>query len=261
MQQVPRDVYIRSIIGTSKDRRFIEADFSQVELRIAAMLSRDRALTHAFNSGGDPHTETAAKVLRKAPELITKDERKMAKAVNFGFLYGMGAKKFQVYAKEKYGTEVTMEEAQAYRKAFFEQYSGLPIWHERQRRLVRNTARVQSPIGRVRHLPNIESTDDMVVGEAEREAINSPVQGFASDLTVLSMVLLSQKLNPKKCRLIGNVHDSIMFESTADYAEQAAVIIKHTMEHLPIKRLFGYQPTVPIEADVTIGTHWGEKGS
>jgi len=258
MQQVPRDVYIRSIIGTKPGWKFIEADFSQIELRIAAMFSRDPALTRAFKTGGDPHRETAAKVLGKAPDLISKEERKMAKAVNFGFLYGMGARKFKTYADEKYDVQVSMEEAYRYREAFFEQYRGLPAWHERQRRLVRNLQAVNSPLGRIRHLPTILSTDEEIQAQAERDAINSPVQGMASDLTVLSMVYLHQRLDPRKARIIGNVHDSILLEAREAYAEETANIVKEVMENLPLKKLFGYSPSIPIEAEVTISQHWGE---
>jgi DNA polymerase-1 len=258
MQQVPRDTMIRSIIGSRKGWTFIEADFAQIELRIAAMVSRDEELTRAFRTGTDPHLDTAVSILRKPPSQITKEERKMAKAVNFGFLYGMGARKFQVYADEKYGTKVTPEEAQAYRKAFFELYKALPAWHNRQRRLVRADGYVTSPIGRIRHLDSINSSEDFVQGEAEREAINAPVQGLASDFTVLSMVLLLEKLDLSKARIIGNVHDSILLEAKDEYAEEAAALVKETMENLPIYRLFGYRTTVPIEADVTSGTHWGE---
>jgi DNA polymerase-1 len=260
MQQVPRDLYIRSIIGSRPGWKFIEADFSQVELRIAAMLSRDPALTKAFTSGGDPHTETASRVLGKDPSLITKEERKIAKAVNFGFLYGMGWRKFRTYADEKYQTKVTDEEAKAYRVAFFEQYRGLPAWHDRQRRLVRNLQFVQSPIGRIRHLPTILSTDEGVQAEAEREAINSPVQGFASDLTILSMVLLQDHYSGRRdVRIIGNVHDSILLEAREDVVKEVATTVKEIMENLPLKRLFGFSPTIPIEAEVIISQHWGEK--
>jgi DNA polymerase-1 len=262
MQQVPRDLYIRSIIGARQGWKFIEADFSQVELRIAAMFSRDPALTKAFTTGGDPHTETAARILGKDPSAITKEERKMAKAVNFGFLYGMWWKKFRSYADEKFQIKVSIEEAKAYREAFFEQYRGIPAWHDRQRRLVQNLQYVQSPIGRIRHLPTILSTDEGVQSEAEREAINAPVQGFASDLTVLSMVVLAAKLStdyPKRARILGNVHDSIILEAREEVAEEVGVVVKGVMETLPIHRLFGYKMTIPIEADVMIGQHWGEK--
>lgn len=270
MQQVPRDILIRSIIGFSpeaqqrrkakgaEERRFVEADFSQIELRLAAMFSRDPALTKAFKSGDDPHRETAAAVSGKAPEKITKEERKMAKAVNFGFLYGMGAKKFRVYADEKYGVKVSDEEARAYRKAFFNKYKALLPWHDRQRRLVRNLEHVTSPIGRIRHLPNIQSEDEGLQAQAEREAINSPVQGLASDLTVLSMVLLHERLDSTRGRIIGNVHDAVLFEIDDSYVAEATEIIRETMEHLPLKRYFGFVPTVPIHVDITVSDHWGE---
>lgn len=258
MQQVPRNTYIRSIVGSRDGWTFIEADFAQIELRIAAMLSRDEELTRAFNTGTDPHLDTAVSILHKAPSDITKEERKMAKAVNFGFLYGMGAKKFQIYADEKYETKVTLEEAKAYREAFFKQYRGLPAWHERQRRLVRANGWVQSPIGRIRHLDTINSTEQFVQGEAEREAINAPVQGLASDFTVLSMVILQQRLDTTKAKIIGNVHDSILLEAKDEYALEAARLVKDTMETLPLQRLFGWKPSVPIIADVQTGKHWGE---
>lgn len=256
MQQVPRDLFIRSIIGSEAGWSFIEADFSQVELRIAAMFSNDRTLIRTFRSGGDPHTETATKILGRPP--ADKEERKMAKAVNFGFLYGMGWKKFKVYAKEKYNVEVTETEAKEWRRQFFEQYAALPRWHERQRRLVQNLAQVSSPIGRIRHLPAINSVDEGLQAGAEREAINAPVQGFASDLTVLAMVRLHDLLDRSRSRIIGNVHDSILFEVRDEYAEEAAALIKHTMENLPLKKMFGVTMTVPIEAEVQVGKHWGE---
>ena len=259
MQQVPRDVYIRSIIGTKPGWVWIEADFSQIELRLAAMFSRDPALTKAFKTGGDPHLETASRILGKPPESVTKEERKLAKAVNFGFLYGMWWKKFRSYAFEKFDLTVSAEQAKGYREAFFTQYKALEAWHERQRRVVNNLHQVQSPIGRIRHLPTILSTDEEVRSEAERQAINSPVQGFAGDLTVLSMVLLFEKLDHKNAKIIGNVHDSIMFEVREEVAEETAKTIKSTMENLPLKKMFGFQSTIPIEADVTISRHWGEQ--
>jgi uracil-DNA glycosylase family 4 len=257
MQQVPRDTYIRGIIGARPGWRLIEADFSQIELRIAAMLSRDTELTNAFNNNEDPHMQTAMSVLHRPASEISKEERKMAKAVNFGFLYGMGARKFQIYAKEKYDTEVTEAESKAYRNAFFARYRGLPAWHDRQRRLVRTLGYVQSPIGRIRHLPTIHSSDEGVVAEAERQAINSPVQGLASDFTVLSMVLLHGQLDPKVARILGNLHDAVILEVREDSADDVAALVKRTMENLPLKRYFGFKPTVPILADVQIIQHWG----
>lgn len=258
MQQVPRDPYIRSILGSRPGWKFLEADFSQIELRIAAMFSRDRALTKTFLEGGDPHAETAARVLGIPQEQVTKEQRKMAKAVNFGFLYGMWWKKFRVYADEKYNVQVSDDDAKAYRAAFFTQYSGLEPWHNRQRRLVNANHQVHSPTGRIRHLPTILSVDSDIQQEAERQAINSPVQGFASDLTILAMTILHENLDRKKVKIIGNVHDSVVLEAREEIAEEVAKRVKYVMEHLPLKKLFGFKPTVPIEAEVSIGQHWSE---
>lgn len=269
MQQVPRNTFIRGIIGFSSEfndkrvkkgkqpLRFVEADFAQIELRLAAMAARDHTLIKTFREGGDPHMETAVKITGKSAKHISKEERKMAKAVNFGFLYGMGHKKFRTYADEKYQVKVSEEEAKEWRKTFFKQYRALLPWHDRQRRLVRNLSHVSSPIGRTRHLPNIESTDEGLQAQAEREAINSPVQGLASDLTVLSMVLLNRKLDSNRGRVIGNVHDSVLFEIADDYVAEASQIIKQTMENLPLKKYFGWKPTVPIVVDISVSDHWG----
>jgi len=164
-----------------------------------------------------------------------------------------------VYADQNYDVQVSLDEAKEYRKAFFDQYQGLPAWHARMRRTVQNLQYVTSPTGRVRHLPTILSTDEAVSAEAERQAINSPVQGFAGDLTVLAMTILHQELDRKQARIVGNVHDSIILEAKDEVAEETAERVKEVMENLPLKRLFGFNPTIPIEVEVTIGNHWGEK--
>jgi DNA polymerase-1 len=257
MQQVPRDTFIRGIIGAPKGWKIIEADFSQVELRIAAMFSRDKTLTNAFLNGEDPHMQTAVSILKRDPTEISKEERKMAKAVNFGFLYGMGWRKFVTYADEKYEVKISDAEARRYRDAFFASYRGLPLWHNRQRRLVNNLGYVTSPIGRVRHLPTINSDDEGTRAEAERQAINSPVQGFASDLTILAIIQLEQELPKDVARILGNLHDAVILEARSDRADAVAERVKHIMEHLPLRRYFGFTPTVPIIADVQIVDHWG----
>lgn len=258
IQQVPRDKFIRSIIGAPLGWKFVEADFSQVELRIAAHYSQDPTMMRYFQLGRDIHMETAMAMLNKPASAVTKEERKKAKAVNFGFLYGMGAKKFVIYARDNYEVEVSLEEAEVVRRRFFETYRALRPWHQRQRRLVRAHKKVQSAIGRVRHLPDIDSQDEDVQAEAERQAINSPVQSLASDLMLLSMVTLHTKMDPKKAKIVGTVHDSILFEVRDDEVDHHVQLIKKTMENLPLKKKFGVQLTVPIVADITVGQHWGE---
>lgn len=257
-QQIPRDDLVRGVIGAPKGWKFIDADFSQAEMRIAAHYSQDPTLLRIYHTGRDVHMEMACKITGKPADKVTKEERKRAKAVNFGFLFGMWWKKFMVYALDTYDLVVSEEEAKAYRESFFNSFSALPAWHGRQRRLVRNYGWVQSGIGRVRHLPDIYSEDKEVRGEAERQAINSPVQGLASDMMLLAMAILHDEMDPKECRIVGTVHDSLLVEVREDRAEYWGHRIKYVMEHLPLKKKFGLELTVPIVADVKVGNHWGE---
>jgi uracil-DNA glycosylase family 4 len=265
MQQVPRDSTMRSCFGAPDGWAFLDADYSQVELRIAAMLSRDPTLLRIFETGGDPHLTTAAEVSGLSTAEVTKSDatgktewRKKAKPVNFGFLYGMGEPKFIDYARVNYGVDITEKEAHRYRTRYFNLYSELLRWHDRQRRLVRSLGRVHSPIGRVRHLPDVYSDNKQTRAEAERQAINSPVQSFASDLMLLSLVRLSHRLDSRLARIVGTVHDSILFEIHRDYVAEAAPLIKETMEDMSyVEEKFMIEMTVPIEAELKAGQYWG----
>ena len=254
LQQVPRDSFIRSVFGAPPGWLSLEADLSQAELRIAAHVADERRMKRAFLTGEDIHYVTAKSILHRAE--IGKEERKRAKAVNFGFLYGMYPKKFQQYAKVNYGIDLTLSEAEVARERFFKTYPDLLPWHERQRKRVHQFQEVSSPLGRVRHLPDIASRDNGVRMEAERQAINSPVQATASDLTLFSMVVLHKQLNPREIRMVMTVHDSIRFEVREEKVDYWAPIIKETMENLPLERTFGCELSVPIVADVEWGTHW-----
>jgi DNA polymerase I-like protein with 3'-5' exonuclease and polymerase domains len=260
LQQVPRDPFVRGVFGTPHGYHFVEADYSQIELRLVAFTSRDETMLHLYSIGADIHKATAATVLGIPESRITSDERKKAKAVNFGFVYGMGWKKFIETAFLKYGAVFTEEEAKAVRRAYFEHFSGLPRWHERQRRLVRKYGRVQSAIGRVRHLPDIYSPDPGVQAEAERQAINSPIQALGSDMAVVSMVEINRIFRKKniQAHCLGLVHDAINYEVKDEHVPLALPIIKNTMEDVSlIYRKFGTHLDVPIIADVKLGTHWG----
>lgn len=259
IQQVPRDPFIRSIIGAQPGWVFLQADYSQIELRIAAMIANERRMLRQYIAGEDIHMIRAMKMTNKLASDVTKEERKKAKAVNFGYIYGMGAAKFVTYAFDSYGVKITQDEATRDRNGFFEDYPALRSWHERQRRLARRYGRVSNPIGRVRHLPDINSSSDDVRAEAERQAINSPVQSLASDLMLLSLITLHPQLPHEQARIVGTVHDSILFEIREDKIGEYAPLIKTTMEDMGIvKRKFGTDITVPIVADIEIGTHWGE---
>lgn len=258
IQQVPRDPLIRGIFGAPPGWDFVEADFSQVELRVVAFLSRDRTMMHLFQTGSDIHLATASNVLGIPISQIDKETRKKAKAINFGFVYGMGWRKFILTAFEKYELIFTEGEAQQIRRLFFEQFRGLQPWHARQRRLVNAYGRVQSPIGRIRHLPDIFSGEQGVRAEAERQAINSPVQSFASDMTVIAMIEINRQFKDQgiKGYVIGTVHDALLFEIKKNHTARALPIIKDTMENLPLEKKFGVHLDVPIVADLKVGPHW-----
>ena len=261
LQQVPRDPLVRGLFGAPEGWTFVEADYSQIELRIAAELAQEQTMLHLYATGQDIHMAMAMQMTGKPASRVTSEERKKAKAVNFGFLYGMGWRKFVSTAWENYGVEVTEAEAQQFRTAFFTQFSDLRAWHSRQRRLAHRYKRVESPIGRVRHLPDIDSPDEGVRAEAERQSINSPVQAMASDLTLISLVLLDRKFRKMGLRAtpLGTVHDAINFEIPNDELEIALPVIKRTMERPPLEKLFGVSLTVPIVADVAVGKRWGHK--
>jgi DNA polymerase-1 len=259
LQQVPRNKLVRGIFGAPDGWAFVEADYSQIELRIAAFMARERAMLHLYAMNQDIHMAMAMLMTGKPAHLVTAEERKKAKAVNFGFLYGMGWKKFIMTAFSNYGVIVNEEEAKAARKAFFTQFPDLLPWHARQRKLASQYKRVETPMGRVRHLPDIDSQNADVRAEAERQAINSPVQAMASDMALLALVHTARTFRKMGIEAypVGAVHDAVNFEIRVEDLPVALPIIKHTMENLPLEQLFDCHVDVPIVADLKVGSHWG----
>lgn len=265
LQQVPRDPFIRGLFGAPGGWTFVEADYSQIELRIAAFMANEQNMKHIYAIGGDIHLATAARVTGLPESEVTKEIRKVVgKPVNFGFLYGMSWRKFIETAFNNYGSVFTEEEARGARIAYFDLFPGLLPWHAKMRRLAHEYGRVVSPLGRIRHLPDIYSPDKGVRAEAERQAINSPVQGFGSDLAVIAMLSINEELRrrgwDKYAHCLGLVHDAINFEIRDDYVAKVIPIIKDKMEDMDhVYRRFGTVVDVPIVADVSVGQHWGDK--
>jgi len=263
LQQVPRDPFIRGLFGAPPGWTFVESDYSQIELRVAALLANEDTMKHLYSIGADIHLSTAARVTGLPESQVTKEIRKtVGKPVNFGFLYGMGWRKFIQTAFENYGSKFTELEAQGARHAYFELYPKLLPWHARQRRLVNEYGRVQSPLGRIRHLPDIYSPDQGVRSEAERQAINSPVQGFASDMAVLAMIEINRIFRERgaAAHCLGLVHDAINYEIRNDWLARCLPIIKDVMEDMGlVYKKFGTVVDIPIVADVSVGNHWGDK--
>ena len=150
IQNPPRDAAFRALFAPTQGRCLVVADYGQIELRVAALVSGDSAMLTAYEQGQDLHRKTAAAVLDIEPDAVTKAQRQMAKAVNFGLLFGQGAKGLQAYAKASYGVTLTLEQAEQARAAFFKAYPGLSTWQKRARKEAEQTGRARTPGGRVR---------------------------------------------------------------------------------------------------------------
>ena len=256
LQQTPRDVLIRNILGAPPGMMVIAGDYSQVEMRAATHYSQDPVLLAAYLAGEDIHLLTAMLITGLPKEQITKELRKKAKAINFGLIFGMGAEGLQEYAKEKYEVEMTLQEATQWRNAFFGRYAGLAPWHQRQIELVHKNHYVTSFIGRTRHLNNILSSDRVKVAEAERMSVNAPVQSLASDLTLMSTIQIDKIIKPTDGWLAGLVHDSaiyLIYENKVAYWKDK---IKSIMENPPFHLFTKEKFTVPIIADVVVDKVW-----
>lgn len=269
LQQVPRDPFIRSLIGAPKGYVFFEVDFSQIELRIAAVVANEQTMLQIFRTGGDIHESTYLMVFGYSAEQAVehiedpgkrqaqlKEERKKAKAINFGFIYGMGWKKFKEYAETKFGLVVTDAQARAFRKRFFEVYPGLVAWHERQRRIVNVSGQVRTLTGRIRRLPQVNSPDRGLAAEAERQSINSPVQGFGAELLLISAVEVNEYFGNNVVKLSGTIHDAMVGIVREDVALQCMSRIKSIMEKPEMLDTLGIELPLPLVADVTLG-NWG----
>jgi len=242
---------------------FAELDYSQIELRMAAFISRCIPMLEAFRRGDDLHKLLALRITGKAElALVTAGERQAGKSANFGLLYGMSAYGFQAYAETVYGVSFTEAEAVAVHRAFFDTWDGIAAWHARCVKRAYETGQIVSPIGRVRRLPEIWSPNPKIAAYAERSSINSPVQGFASDLMQMSAASIEGRLpgvQPvRDARLVGTVHDSILAEVPEDNWKEVTLACQQRMVSIgdALRRL-DCTIDVPLAAEAKVGTRWG----
>lgn len=259
LQQIPQDKNVRNLIEARPGWKIIEQDFSQIELRVASMFSGDANMQHAYQSGSDLHSKTTELLFGDTSHLSPQEQKRKrteAKSMNFGFLYGMSAKTFVDYAKG-YGLNITEEQSESFRNNFFEAYPRLLPWHEECKQYARKNGHTWSPIGRKRFLPDINSSNWSDRGSAERQSINSGVQGFASDMCIsaLSDIVFSDIIDHERCKVLGSVHDAILFEVKDDYVDEVVPMIKEMMEHPSI--IEGIDIPIPIIADVEVAQAWG----
>jgi len=244
LQQIPRDKRFRSCFVAAPGHKLVIADYSQIELRVAAEISKDSNMIEAYQNGEDLHRLTASLITDKPMEEVTKEERQAAKAVNFGLMYAMNYHTLRDYAKSTYGVEMTREEAKYFYWRFFDGYPGLAAWHSEVYLSDQRETRTLS--GRRRSW-----TNETVLAEV----LNTPVQGSAADIMKKALSMLPQDLNGTNAKIIGSVHDEIILEVSEAQTDIVAKILKDTMEEAGRHFL----KTVPVVADVNISDNWAGK--
>jgi DNA polymerase-1 len=225
--------------------KLVVADYSQIELRLLAHMSRDAVLVEAFRNGEDIHTRTAAEVMGIPPLMVGPEERRRAKAVNFGIVYGISP----FGLSQQLG--IPRAEAELYIHGYFERYTGVKKFIDATIAEVRRTGVTKTLLGRERPIPEMNSRNPTARGFAERTAVNSPLQGTAADLIKLAMVTIDRRLREEKYQaaMLLQVHDELVFEAPPAETQRLAAMVKHEMEQV-------YPLEVPLVADIGVGANW-----
>ncbi|NQT55939.1 MAG: DNA polymerase I [Desulfobacteraceae bacterium] len=225
----------------------VSADYSQVELRVFAHYSKDEAFMRAFKQNEDIHTRTAAEILGVESQAVTPGMRRIAKAVNFGIIYGMGARKLG----EELG--IDLKTAKKYISVYFERYQGVARYRQEMIETAHKNGYVSTLFNRRRYLPDINHSNHVIRAEAERMAINTPIQGTAADLIKMAMINIYQRLNQEcsRSKMLLQVHDELVFEIPEEELDTVVLMIKDEMEGV-------YALRVPLKVDINIGKNWEE---
>ena len=235
----------RRFFVAGEGKTLIDADYSQIELRVLAHIAKDEAMIKTFCEGGDIHTETAASVFGMPPEWVTSEMRRSAKAVNFGIIYGMEA--FSL-AKD-IGT--SLANAKQYIADYFAHYSGVKAYMEGSVASAEKDGYAVTMFGRRRFIPEMLHSNKMVKAQGKRMAMNAPIQGTAADIIKIAMVKVYRRLKEElpEARLILQVHDELIVESPEALSEKAAVILREEMEG-------AVKLSVPLTAEAKEGRSW-----
>ncbi|MEN8151012.1 MAG: DNA polymerase I, partial [Planctomycetota bacterium] len=239
---------IRTAFVAPEGSKLISADYSQIELRVLAHLSGDETLIRAFREGKDIHTETAARIFAMSGDLVTREMRSRAKAINFGIIYGMGSRRLSMQ------TGISMSEAKSFIEAYFETYPGVAAFQDECKRMAREEGYVQTLLGRRRYIQEeILSSNRQVQVNAENVAINTPIQGTAADLIKVAMIEVDRRLRRAglASRMIVQVHDELVLEVPDEENEEVRRILTEGMEG-------AIALDVPVVVDMGEGRNWLE---
>ena len=235
----------KAFVPRSADHVLVAADYSQVELRIAAAMSGEQGLIEAFQQGEDIHAATAAKVFGVGLEEVTREQRSQAKAVNFGILYGQGA----FGLAENLG--ISRRDAKGIIDAYHTQFSGLEAFTQECVNKARENGFASTLLGRRRPLPDIHSNNAVVRAFAERNAVNTPIQGSAADIIKLAMIEVAKEMEGMESKLIMQVHDELVVDATLSELDEVKALLVRCMER-------AIALTVPLDVDVSHGQTWLE---
>ena len=240
-----RGQLIRQAVIPDEGCLFLSADYSQIELRLMAHFSQDPHLVQAFISGQDVHAATAAKIFNVPIDQVSKDQRRQAKTANFGIIYGISA--FGLAQQ----LDCSRAEAKALIDGYFAAFPGVIDYIERQKQLARELGYAVTLFGRKRYLPDILSHNATVRSFAERNAVNSPIQGTAADIIKMAMVTIHRRLKEEglKAQMIMQVHDELNFNVPAAEVDRVREIVISEMQNV-------VHLTVPLIADCGVGTNW-----
>ena len=237
----------KAFVPRDENYTLVAADYSQIELRIIAALSEEENMIAAFQSGEDIHASTAAKVFNVTIEDVTREQRSNAKTVNFGIIYGVSA--FGLSNQ----TDLDRSEAKELIDTYYATYPKLKAYMQEQVDFARENGYVETVLGRRRYLKNINSSNAVVRGAAERNAVNAPIQGSAADIIKIAMINIHKKFEELNCKskMLLQVHDELVFDIHNDELEDMKKLIQDEMQN-------AYKMTVPLDVEVGVGMNWLE---
>ncbi|MGN1116888.1 MAG: DNA polymerase, partial [Candidatus Ornithomonoglobus sp.] len=236
---------IRKMFAAKEGCVLVDADYSQIELRVLAHLSKDENMINAFKNGMDIHAVTASQVLGVPIEKLTKEQRSSAKAINFGIIYGMG----EYSLSQDLG--ISFKQAKKYMDDYFTKYRGVHEFMEKTKRDAHNTGYVKTMMNRIRYIPELNSSNANLRSFGERAAMNTPVQGTAADIIKLAMVRVYNRLEAEglKAKMILQVHDELIIETPLGEIEKVKKLLTTEMEN-------AVQLDVPLIAEAASGKSW-----